>query len=105
MIGVASTMHYVCKHAGLISSVFNPAIKVQKDYVAAAEPGLRKKCKLVKGTAGPRRARIMAEIKEAKAKSASKIPFMSMQSCSGVAADGELAVPAPSPVSPPPTRS
>ncbi len=52
--------HCVCKHAGLITSVFNPAMKA----------GL-------------------------KAKSASKIPFMSMQSSSGVAAEGELILPAP----------
>ena len=93
----------MCKHAGLISSVFNPAIKVPKDYVAA-EPGLRKKCKLVKGTAGPRRARHMAEIKEAKAKSASKIPFMSMQSSNGVAAEGVLALPAPAKAVSPPDK-
>jgi hypothetical protein len=37
---VNSHKHCVCKHAGLISSVFNPAIKVPKDYVAAiSEPG------------------------------------------------------------------
>ncbi len=63
-----------------------------KDYVAA-EPGLRKKCKHVKGTAGPKHARLMAQIKEAKKKSASNIPFMSRQSCSGVAAEGERALP------------
>jgi hypothetical protein len=94
----------VCKHAGLVTSVFNPAMKVPEDYVAA-EQGLRKKTRHVKGSAGPRRALLMAEIKEAKKKSASKIPFMSimMQSCKGVAAEGESALP-PSPPDPTPPQ-
>ncbi len=55
----------------------------------------------LKGAAGPKRARIMAEIKAAKTRSASKIPFMSMQSSNGVAAEGKLALPAPAQDVPP----
>ena len=97
---VNSHKHCVCKHGGLITSVFNPAVKVPKDYVAA-EPGLRKKTRALKGAAGPRRARLLAEIKATKTKSASKIPFMSMQSSHGVAAEGKLALPAPAQDVPP----
>ena len=87
-----------CKHGGLVASVFDPKIKVPSEYVAA-EPGLRKKCRQIKGTAGPRRARLMSAIQQEKKKTASKLPFMSMRSCNGVAAEGGSALP-PSP--PPP---
>ena len=79
-------------------------MKVPKDYVAA-EPGLRKKTKVLKGAAGPRRARLLTEIKADKAKSASKIPFMSMQSSTGVAAEGQLALTAPAQAVPSPDKA
>jgi hypothetical protein len=100
---VNSHRHCVCKHAGLITSVFDPAVKVPKDYVAA-EPGLRKKTRALKGAAGPRRTRLLAEIKAAKTKSASKIPFMLMESSTGVAAEGQLALTAPAEAVPSPDK-
>ena len=75
-----------------------PKIKVPSEYVAA-EPGLRKKCRQIKGTAGPRRARLMSEIQQEKKKTASKLLFMSIRSCNGVAAEGGSALP---PSQPPP---
>ena len=53
------------------------AIKVPSDFVAA-EPADRKKCKRMKGTAVPKRMRILVELSQNKQRSQSKIPFLNM---------------------------
>jgi hypothetical protein len=63
-------------------------IKVPKEFIAS-EPGLRKKCNRLKGTAGPKCKRLLAEIQKDKVKKASKIPFLHMEASSGAAAGGQ----------------
>jgi hypothetical protein len=46
----ASHADCVCKHGALYTAVFDPKIKVPKEFVAS-EPALRKKCHRLKGTA------------------------------------------------------
>ncbi len=45
----------------------------------AAEPGLRKKCHKLKGTAGPKRMRLLEEIVKGKKKTTSKMGYMEME--------------------------
>ena len=54
-------------------------IEVPEAYVTA-EPGLRKKCHKLKGTAGPKRMRLMqdSEIAKGKKKAGSKMGYMDM---------------------------
>ena len=73
-----SHAHCACKHAGLLAALSDPTVKVPSDFVAA-EPADRKKCKRMKGTAGPKRMRILAELSQEKKKSQSKIPFLEME--------------------------
>ena len=68
----------VCEHASLVTAVFDPEIEVPEAFVAS-EPGLRKKCHRLKGTAGPKRMRLMAEIAKGKKKAASKMGLMDME--------------------------
>ena len=62
----------ICEHTGLLTSVFDPEVQVPVTLVAET-PALRKKCSKVRGTAGPRRARLLKEIAKQKKKSVSKI--------------------------------
>ena len=68
----------ICEHASLVTAVFDPEIEVPEAYVAS-EPGLRKKCHKLKGTAGPKRLRLMAEIAKGKKKAVSKMASMDME--------------------------
>ena len=68
----------ICEHAALFTAVFDPEIEVPEEYVAA-EPALRKKCHRLKGTAGPKRMRLMAEIAKGKKKATSKMGLMDME--------------------------
>jgi hypothetical protein len=83
----ASHADCACKHGALLTAVFDPTIKVPKQFVAS-EPSLRKKCHRLKGTAGPKRKRLLAEMQKDKVKKASKIQFMHMEASSGAAAGG-----------------
>ncbi len=62
--------------------------KVPKEFVAS-EPGLRKKCHQLKGTAGPKHKHLLAEIQKDKVKKALNIQFMQMEASSGAAAGGQ----------------
>ena len=73
-----SHAHAVREHAALFTAVFDSEVEVPKEYVAA-ERGLRKKCHKLKGTAGPKRMRLMEEITKGKKKSASKMGYMEME--------------------------
>ena len=64
---VTSHGHCACKHAALLTSVFDATIKVPKDYVAA-EPSLRKKSQKLRDVADPKRARHLAERRKETAK-------------------------------------
>jgi hypothetical protein len=50
----------------------------------ASEPGLLKKCHRLKGTAGPKRMRLSAEVKKEMTRS-KKIQFLQMEESSGAA--------------------
>ncbi len=78
-----------------MSAVFDPKIKVPKESVAT-EHGLRKKCHRLKGTAGPKRKRLLAEIHKDKVKKDSKIQFMHIEASSGAAAGGQQKPPSES---------
>ncbi len=80
-----------------MTAVSDPKIKVPvpKEFVAS-EPGLRKKCHRLKGTAGPKRMRLLAELRKDKVKKASKIQFMHMEASSGAAAGGQQEPPSES---------
>ncbi len=66
----------------LFASIFDPDLQVPSDYVTA-EPSLRKKCKKIKGTAGPKRHRLIQAANAEKKKSESKIKFMDMRGKQG----------------------
>ncbi len=68
-----SHAHCARKHVGLSAALSDPEMKVPADFVAV-EPADRKKCKRMKGTSGPKRMRILAELSQGKKKSESKIP-------------------------------
>ena len=65
----------LCEHSALIASLFRADVEVP-DNLVAETPALRKKCNKLRGTAGPRRARILKMIAKEKKKSASKIGFV-----------------------------
>ena len=65
----------LCEHTALVESLFRSDIEVPVNLVAET-PSLRKKCNKLRGTAGPRRARILKEIARDKKKSTSKIGFV-----------------------------
>ena len=65
----------LCEHTALMEYLFRSDIEVP-DNLVAATPALRKKCNKLRGTAGPRRARILKEIAKEKKKSTSKIGFV-----------------------------
>ena len=50
----------LCEHTALVESLFRPDIEVPVNLVAET-PSLRKKCNKLRGTAAPRRARILKE--------------------------------------------
>ena len=81
-----SHAHCVCKHGPLLAALFDPEIKVLAEYVGA-EPADRKKCKRMKGTAGPKRMRLLAEQSSDKKNTVSKIQFLDMQGCGAVPSD------------------
>jgi hypothetical protein len=65
----------ICEHTALLTSVFDPEVQVPVNLVAETQ-ALRKKCSKVRGTAGPRRARLLREIAKQKKKSTSKIGYV-----------------------------
>ena len=65
----------LCEHTAIVESLFRADIEVP-DNLVAETPSLRKKCNKLRGTAGPRRARILREIAKEKKKSTSKIGFV-----------------------------
>ena len=66
-----------CSHSALLASIFDASIRVPDEYIAS-QPSARKKAKLIKGTAGPRRARLLKEIEAERGKTESKIKYMDM---------------------------
>jgi hypothetical protein len=68
----SSHADYASMHGALLTAVFDPKIKVPKEFLAS-EPGLLKKCHRLKGTAGPQHKPLLAEIQMDKVKKASKI--------------------------------
>ena len=83
----------------------DPEIEVPEAYVAS-EPGLRKKCHELKGTAGPKRMRLMAEVAKGKKKAVSKMGYMDMEGCAPSSAVNEHLPPPdlPAAVSAPPPK-
>ena len=65
----------ICEHTALVSYAFSAKYRVPGNLIAAT-PALRKKTSKVKGLAGGRRKRALAEISKQKAKSASKLTYM-----------------------------
>ena len=68
----------MCEHGAIFASIFNAELKVPEEYVAV-EPSLRKKCRKMRGTAGPRRARLIREKVEEEKIKEQKIQFIQMQ--------------------------
>ena len=65
----------VCEHTTLFVSVFSSKYSVPGNLIAAT-PALRKKTNSIRGLAGVRRKRALAELRQQKAKSASKLTYM-----------------------------
>ncbi len=59
----------------MLTSLFDEKLLVPEEYFAATV-GLRKKCQSLKGAAGTKRKRLIAEYAAAKKKVESKIKFM-----------------------------
>ena len=85
-----SHAHCECKAAGLVAALSDPEIKVPYEFV---EPSNRKKCKRMKGTAGPKRIRILAEQSQEKQSSQSKIPFMEMEGSGSKSIQADVVIP------------
>ena len=62
----------LCEHTSLVASLFLPYLVVP-DKLVAETPALSKKCNKLRGTAGPRRARIIKEIAKEKKQGTSKL--------------------------------
>ena len=79
----------VCVHGVLFASFFRDSeyLRVPDEYIAATV-GLRKKCKMIKGTAGVKRKRLMKEYAATKKKAESKIKFMKVPAGAKVTPDG-----------------
>ena len=84
---VTSHAHCVCQHAVMLTSIFDRDLNVPAEYVAAT-PGLRKKTQKVNGTAGPKRARLLAQRRKETATKESKLQHMCMK---GIGASKEQA--------------
>ncbi len=65
----------VCAHGVLFTSLLDEKLWVPEEYIAVTV-GLRKKCQSLKGAAGTKRKRLIAEYAAAKKKVKSKIKFM-----------------------------
>jgi hypothetical protein len=79
----------------LFASLFNQAIQVPVDFIAATVSG-RKRCKTIKGTAGWKRMRIIAENKCNEKKIDSKVGyFMGTKPCESYAREPEPVIPEP----------
>ena len=85
----------ICEHTALLTSLFQTDIVVP-DNLVAETPALRKKCSKVRGTAGPRRARLLQQIAKQKKASTSKLAYDS---------EPVPPVPDPDPPVPDPVRS
>ncbi len=59
----------------MFTSIFDSKVHVPKDYLAA-EPSLRKKTQKLRGAAGPKRARLLAERWRETEKEESKLLYM-----------------------------
>ncbi len=66
----------ICQHTALLTSLVWSDIVVP-DKLVAETPALRKKCSKVRGTAGPRRARLLRENAKQKKASTSKLAYVS----------------------------
>ncbi len=65
-----------------MAALFDPAIKVPKDFIAVEHSiscCIRKKCHRLKGTAGPTRLSLSAELSNNNKNKASKIEFLEME--------------------------
>ena len=73
----------------LFASFFRDSeyLRVPDEYIAATV-GLRKKCKMIRGTAGAKRKRLMKEYAATKKKAESKIKFMKVPAGAKVTPDG-----------------
>ncbi len=65
----------VCAHGVIFTSLFEEKLRVPEEYIAVTV-GLRKKCRSLKGAAGTKHKRLIAEYAAAKKKVESKIKFM-----------------------------
>jgi hypothetical protein len=83
----------------LHAKVFDLEVTVPVEFIASKKD-FSKKCLLLKGTAGSRRMRVLAEIKKDRVKKASKIQFMQMDGSSGKAGGGGQQQPQPQSVPP-----
>ena len=70
--------HYAFINWALLAALFDPAIKVPKDFIAV-EPCIRKKCHRLEGTAGPTRLSLSGKLSNKKKKKASKIEFLEIE--------------------------
>ena len=77
-----SHRHCLYKHGTLFTSIFDSKVAVPKDYVAA-EPSLRKKTQKLRGAAGPKRSRLLAERHKETEKKESKLQHMDMEGSGG----------------------
>ncbi len=73
--GAASVLA-ICEHKALLTSLVLSDVVVP-DNLVAETPALRKKCSKVRGTAGPRRTRLLREIEKQKKVSTSKLAYVS----------------------------
>ncbi len=67
----------ICEHTALLTLVFDPEVQVLSLFkLVAGTLALCKKCSKVRGTAGPRKVRLLKQIAKQKKKSVSKIGYV-----------------------------
>ena len=70
-----SSKFCICAHTVLFGMVFDSTLRVPTDYIAAC-PSRRKKMRMLKGTAGPRRARLLQLIQKDTHKAARTVEYL-----------------------------
>jgi hypothetical protein len=70
-----SSKHCICLHSVLFGMLFDSSLQCPDEYIAAT-PSARKKTRLPKGTAGPKRMCLMMESRKEKHKSVNRTAYL-----------------------------
>ncbi len=83
-----------CEHSTLFASIFDSDLQIPSDYVAA-ESSISKEWHKIKGTAEPKRQRLLQAAQADKKQKESKIKYMEMEGPAGPVVISEVVLPTP----------